>query len=277
MGRKPNLSKDTIASMVSSYKAGLSIKAIVEDTGVSERSVRRWLKLCSKTNFAAIPSPKKPPGKPRKVSGKTLRVIRRQLHKAPGLSSREVKERNQQLLENVSVRTVSRYIKKTLKIPSRRAAKKPRLTDSHKKARIAFAKKYSALPLEKIRAILWSDESVFTVTGTGSGRVRRPVGADRYDPRYILETVKHPQTVMVWGSFSYHGVGKLVFLEKGTTMNGNRYLELLCDHLADCFDKCEADLFQQDGASCHTSRCVRQWLDDCGQVWCELHQRLATK
>lgn len=50
-------------------------------------------------------------------------------------------------------------------------------------------------------------------------------------------------------------------------MNGNGYLELLCDHFAECFGKCEAELFQQDGTSCYTSLCVWQWLDDCGVIY----------
>lgn len=65
--------------------------------------------------------------------------------------------------------------------------------------------------MEKIRAVLLSDESVFTVTGTDSGRVKRPVCADKYYLPCILETVK-------------------------LKTNGNRYLELLCDHLAEYFN-----------------------------------------
>lgn len=73
---------------------------------------------------------------------------------------------------------------------------------------------------------------------TRSGQLRGPEGADRYDPRYTVKTVKHPDSVMVWGCFSYYGVGKFVFLEKGVSMNSERYLELLYDNLEDCYDKC---------------------------------------
>lgn len=53
-----------------------------------------------------------------------------------------------------------------------------------------------------------------------------------------------------------------MLLEKGVTMNGLRYLEMLHDNLAECFDICKADLFQQDGASCHTSQSVKELFDD---------------
>ena len=96
---------------------------------------------------------------------------------------------------------MSHYICNLLHLPSRRAAKKPLLTPRHKELRVAFAKKYSAMPLENIRSILWSDEATFTVTGTCGGRVRRPVNSDRYEPRYTLKT-KSP-------SFS-DGMGRLL-------------------------------------------------------------------
>ena len=68
---------------------------------------------------------------------------------------------------------------------------------------------------------------------------------------------------MVWGAFSYHGVGNLVCLEEGVTMNSDNYLELLNDNLEECFEKCQAQTLMQGGAPCHTSNAVMQWLNDC--------------
>lgn len=45
--------------------------------------------------------------------------------------------------------------------------------------------------VKKICAVLWSDESVFTVTAIGNGQVRRLEGGDRYDQQYIFERVKN--------------------------------------------------------------------------------------
>lgn len=228
-----------------------------------------WLQRCRQAPDGRVPYPEKRPGSSKRVSEKTLKVIKRQLQSDATLSAREVKENNPCLLGTVSTRTVSRYIHDSLALPSRRAACKPLLTARHKANRVKFAKKYIEWPLEKIRSILWSDESVFTVTGTPRARVRRPVGADRHDPRYTVKTVEHPASVMVWGSFTYHGVGVLVFLEPGVSMNANRYLELLYDHLELCFEKCQAAVFQQDGAPCHTARPVKQWLSDCAVDYIE--------
>ena len=35
---------------------------------------------------------------------------------------------------------------------------------------------------------------------------------------------------MVWGCFSYHGIGKLIVLPENEIVNKESYLELLSDH-----------------------------------------------
>lgn len=263
MGRKPDLSQETITRIQTLHKADYSTKEIEDATGVSSRSVRRWVKKCRECPDELTPTHAKRPGKARKVSERTLNVIKRQLTSHPTNTARDIKQSNTDLLQNVSLRSVSRYIHDELDLPSRRAARKPLLTVRHKKNRVTFAKKCLSWPQDKIRSILWSDESTFTVTGTPYRYVRRPRGADRYDPLYTVKSVKHPPSLMVWGAFSYHGVGKLVFFEKGVRVNTEKYLDLLFDNLEDCFDTCHASVFMQDGAPCHTSYPVKEWLDNC--------------
>ncbi|KAG0722652.1 28S ribosomal protein S27, mitochondrial [Chionoecetes opilio] len=53
-----------------------------------------------------------------------------------------------------------------------------------------------------------------------------------------------------------------VIFPKNTTVNKVVYFDLLNDHLEACFEKTQAQIFQQDGASCHTALDVIQWLDD---------------
>lgn len=262
MGRKPDLSQETITRIHTLHKAHFSTKEIEDATGVSSRSVRRWVRKCRDCPDELTPAHSKRPGKARKVSKRTLNVIKRQLTSHPTNTARDIKQSNTELLQNVSLRSVSRYIHE-LALPSRRAARKPLLTARHKKNRIAFAKKCLSWPLDKVRSVLWSDESTFTVTGTPYRYVRRPKGADRYDPLYTVKSVKHPPSLMVWGAFSYHGVGPLVFFEKGVRVNTEKYLDLLIDNLEYCFDICHATVFMQDGAPCHTSHAVKEWLDNC--------------
>ena len=61
-------------------------------------------------------------------------------------------------------------------------------------------------------------------------------GSYPLDPRYLESTVKHPDSLMVWGCFSGLGLRKLVVLPKNLKVNANVYLELLADHLPESFD-----------------------------------------
>ena len=64
---------------------------------------------------------------------------------------------------------------------------------------------------------MFSDKSNLQVFKVGSTTVRRPRSSDCFDPRFAVLTVKHPQSVMVWGCFS--GVKGLYFLAKNKKMN----------------------------------------------------------
>ena len=57
--------------------------------------------------------------------------------------------------------------------------------------------------------------------------VRRP-NNKALDERYFRLTIKHSVLVMVWGYFSYYGLGPLVFIDG--TLNSQKYEELLKKH-----------------------------------------------
>ena len=132
MGRNADLSKETLTHIHTLYKAKYSVKEICEATGVSKRSVQRWTRRCGETKDGGVPTQLKKPGRSYKISDKALNIIRRELKTCPTLSAREIKEKNPQLLGIVSVRTVSRYVKEKLHLPSRVAApKRAYFRDSH--------------------------------------------------------------------------------------------------------------------------------------------------
>ena len=82
------------------------------------------------------------------------------------------------------------------------------------------------------RKVLFSDESTFRLVRGRYKLVRRPSGVSRYDSRYIIKTVKHPQSVMVRGAFSGDkGRGDLYFLPNNVTMRGDNYLMLRDHHM----------------------------------------------
>ena len=54
----------------------------------------------------------------------------------------------------------------------------------------------------------------------------------------------------------------MVVLPKNVKVNQHNYRELLETHLNGCMDKCNADVFQQDGAPAHTAKSVIKWMDE---------------
>lgn len=102
---------------------------------------------------------------------------------------------------------------------------------------------------------------MFTVTGNRGGKVYRRPGSDVYHPKFTQGTMKHPDSLMVWGAFGYHGVGPLVILPKNVTMNAERYLDLIKLNLHGCLTECRADIFMQDGAPCHTAKIVKKYFN----------------
>ena len=82
------------------------------------------------------------------------------------------------------------------------------------------------------RKVMFCNESTSRLVLRGYKLVRMPSGVSRYDSRYIIKTVQHPRSVMVWGDFSGDkGRGGLYFIPKKVTMRGDSlFLIITCCH-----------------------------------------------
>lgn len=74
--------------------------------------------------------------------------------------------------------------------------------------------------------MLWSDVVRSEVTDNQRRRMYRCPGSDSTDPHYIRHKVKNPDSLMVKGSFSYFGVGKLKILPKNNHWTSAAILNL---------------------------------------------------
>jgi hypothetical protein len=109
--------------------------------------------------------------------------------------------------------------------------------------------------------VMYSNESTFKCIRASRVKVWRPEGIRRYDSKNTVKTMKHPDSVMVWGCFSsFVGRGGLYFLPKNTTMNGERYQTVLDDHLLQFMEIHDCMHFLQDGVSCHGSKHIKAFL-----------------
>jgi hypothetical protein len=110
------------------------------------------------------------------------------------------------------------------------------------------------------KRVTFSDESMIFQLPPMQRYVRRPPGANALDPRYTCKTVKHPPGLMIWGTCSWRGPGALTFLERGTMMNADKYIEVLSEKLVDTMNNSGSTVFQQDNAPCHKARKVMTWF-----------------
>src|ERR1043165_991857 len=93
------------------------------------------------------------------------------------------------------------------------------------RARIAFCKSLKDKSADWWETVMFSDESTFQqVRGTGTNYVRRPIG-ERLNPKYMIKTVKHPPSVMVWGAITANGRCGLKIFDKGVKVKAAEYIK----------------------------------------------------
>ena len=200
---------------------------------------------------------------PKKTSPRTDKLLKREVTSYPSITAVELKNKHPELLHNVSTRTIRHRLQKDLGLPCRRAAKKLMLTAAMKKERFNFCKKYHHWTGTEWRKVMLGDESIFTLARGVSKIGRRPSTASRYDPKFMVKSVKHPESVMVWGAFSGNmGRAGFYFLPKNTTLRGSNYIDVLKDYLLTFWRIYQCDYFIQDGAPAHRSKIVTKFLED---------------
>ena len=183
--------------------------------------------------------------------------------KNPFKSARELKK-DVPGWSDVSVRTIQHRLQKQLGLPSRRAAKKPMVTLKMKQKRLAFARKYRNWTSDQWRNIMFSDEAKFDILNRSrSVTVRHSGTTNRYADKYVVKTIKHPPSVMMWACFSGKGGrGGIYALPKNITMNGVRYKDVLDNHLIPQMRAHRIPFFLQDGAPCHKAKVVMNYLKE---------------
>lgn len=200
-------------------------------------------------------------GRPRKTSVRVDRLLRKKslidVRKSAGMIAQELRDEN---LADVSRITVSRRLR-DIGLFGRIGVKKPLISKKNQRARLQFAENHKDWTVQDWKKVLFSDESKFKLFGSdGKQYVRRPVGA-RYDCKYQIPTVKHGGGgVMVWGAFSYEGLGPLVEIEG--VMDRFVYKDILdkqmLPHAKDNMPP--GWIFQHDNDPKHASKIVSQYL-----------------
>ena len=133
----------------------------------------------------------------------------------------------------------------------------PALSMVQKKKRLAWCKTRLHWTESDWKNVIFSDESKLELHPRRRQHVRRPIGS-RYDERYTLGTRKFSPSIMAWGAIRSDGVTSMIkCVDSIDSLKYQRILDLGLPTILE-----EGKIFQQDGATCHTSRstkeCMRQ-------------------
>ncbi len=243
-----NLSEDVKKLLVEARIEGKTYKQLGEMFHISAVGAK---KIYDKYLVQGTVANLKKSGRKRKTTIQEDRLIRREAVKDPKTSSRKI---NESLNLCVSNRTIRRRLK-SFGLQSFICKKKPLLRKVNIQKRLAFAKQYVNMPIDYWKRVVWTDESKFEIKNTKRRDRVWCESSQRLQIRYTQPTVKHGGgNIMVWGAFSFNGVGNLAKIDEKLT--GLGYVDLLKENLKPSLRKMRLRryVFVQDNDPKHTSK-----------------------
>ncbi len=230
---------------------------IAASLGVSVRTIERWNNLFKSNELMRS---KPIPGRPRKASDRTMRLLAREAKKN---GVRSVAEITQAAGAELHEETTAKYLKE-MGITYRTRPLVPLLLPRHKKNRKSWAQARQDLDESYWRRVVWTDETTVCINGGYGPRkswTTKELLFEGNNPRFRRQN--GGGKVMFWGCFTSDGVGLLIPIEGN--MNSQKYVEMLEMHVLPWIRQREEDLgvkliFQQDNAPCHVSRKSREFL-----------------
>lgn len=256
MAARREISLQVRKLVIEDRKNGLSLGKIAEKYSISKTGVQ---KICDKFETSHQITNLSGRGRKRATTQREDALIVRQTKLKSNISSSEIKD---QLNLTVCTKTIRRRLHEK-GLSSRVSIKKPMITLKNKKKRFDFAKKYVDMPLSFWKKVVWSDESKFELVGKKKRRrVWRKVGEALLD-RHTTKTVKFGGgSIMVWGCFSWSGVGNLHKIDG--IMDARHYIRILSTNLPQSVEKmgiADQYIFQQDNDPKHTAGVTKQYFE----------------
>lgn len=249
------MSYEQKVKIVAFAEAGMSSREIAKRVRCNQSTVVRIIK---KNLSHGSTERKKGTGRKRKTDERLDRMMMRlsleNRFKTAKEISRDLADSN---LAEVSRETVGRRLREK-GLWARKPAKKPFLNKKMKQSRLNWGINFKTWTSDDWRKVMFSDESKFNIfSSDGSPYVRRRPN-ERFEESCTLKTVKHPASVMVWGCFSYFGIGKMNFIEG--PVNAEKYKKILEESLIPSMNShlthCRDFIFQDDSAPCHRAKSV---------------------
>ena len=182
---------------------GVSNQEIAVATGLSVSGIQKIFRTVKQTNsFKDRPRSGRPP----KLSDRNNRTIVRMLKNKETQTATNISKalKTSHKIE-VSRFTVARALK-SLGYACRIKKKKPKLTEKHKKARLAFAKKYESWTSDDWKKVIWSDESKFNLLNSDGKEYYWTNRPEELTEEAVSPTLKFGGGgVMVWSCITWEG------------------------------------------------------------------------
>jgi transposase len=145
-------------AVIKLWRAKVPQRAIMKQLGMSKATLMRVLAFARANPADPIAKQKKGSGHPTKLTEATLEIMKTKLQKTPTLTAIQLRMQIPEL-EGISVRTIQRDGKQTLKMPSRMMRKKPLLTERMRIQRLEIVNAYRHWDEDDWKQVMFSDES----------------------------------------------------------------------------------------------------------------------
>lgn len=254
------LKEDERAQVYGMLLAGKGVREIAKIFDISPSSVTRIKAKYEKFHtFSHLGGN----GRHSVLSDGVIRSIQSEIAKNPKQSLRKIQSI---VKNNIGIELSHMTVKKCLNSSGFRAfspSNKPLLSKKNINMRYTISGIWLKMSMEEVKTVIFSDESKFNLFySNGKSSVwRKP--ETRLDFNHVTSTVKHGGgSVMVWGCFSYYGIGRLVFIDG--RMDSGMYCNILANNLLDYVHEIGLSeyIFQQDNDPKHTSKLVRSYLEE---------------
>ena len=285
-------------SIIQRMQAGLTQRQIASELNLAQSTVSSIILRFRRTG-QATQNRKGKCGRKKLLTPRDERSIARASQANPRATAREIREAVGETIQHVSVETVKRTLRSAGRF-SYRPVKSPSLSPAQMRVRLLWCRQYEHWTVDMWKKVsnlfgyikpgnknftdderiynfiliflqvIFSDESTFDVTQARSQYVRRGRGS-----RILMShTVQHRpflKKLMVWGSFSFYGPGRITAIQG--TMTAMKYISTLENFLLPEIENWPGNdtiTFQQDNAPCHKARSVKNFFEEhniCTMEW----------
>lgn len=259
MPRGKPISVEKRSAVITLHQEGYSVRQIGEKVHLAKSSVDNIIKRYRTTESLDDRDRPGPSRMTTNVDDQRIVLISKRNRRltAPQIAA----EFNRDRPNAVSVSTIKRRLREA-NLFGRIAVRKPLLRRANRIKRLQWAKQHQHWTVEDWKNVLWTDESKFEVFGQNRRFYVRRSKTEKLRPECLAPTVKHGGgSVMVWGCFSYAGVGDLVQIEG--IMRKEQYRNILEQNAAPSGRRLIGDnfTFMQDNDPKHTALLCRNYLN----------------